>query len=56
MCRPGVAEAVAAVGGEEEAGREMGPGHTMPPEAAMAWDAWFTAALDDPSIGTHIRE
>ena len=33
---PGVAVAGAAVGGVEEVGREMGPGHTMPPEAAMA--------------------
>lgn len=48
----------------EEAGvaREKGfprPGQTMPPApvpVAMAWDAWFRAAVDVPSIGTHIRE
>ena len=46
-------------GGEVEVVRAVGllsPGHTMPPDPAMAWDAWLTTALDDPSIGTHISE
>ena len=34
MYIPGVAVAGAAVDGVEEVGREMGPGHTIPPEAA----------------------
>lgn len=45
---------------EEDVGRVRGlppkPGQTIPPDPAMACDAWLTAALDDPSIGTHIRE
>ena len=59
-----VVEEEEEIEGEEKAGggREKGfprPGQTMPPAPeppAMACDAWFRAAVDDPSIGTHIRE